>query len=477
MLESTSLEVTLEIAAATAVVSFRSFSSQERPGCWARHGKQQEKLLLNFYSFSQGKGMEVAEPLVHRSDGNFSPPEQRKGTGRRWKRHWVPQDTVLGSGKCFLLKWVTGDALNTLSTREPVEDEQEREQEHETVYLCTFEGCGKVFPEASGLRKHAHIHGEKQYICHYDGCGKRFVDSSKLKRHFLIHTGEKHFICPFEGCGKAFSLDFNLRSHMRTHTGENYHICPVEECGKRYAHEYKLKAHLRTYHDKNIPENNIVSPQVEPEREREIVVPPTKFVPPPPPPVVAPPAPVEKPFGCPVEGCSKRYIHEYKLNLHLKSAHMVQDTYDEVSRPRASEGEDDIEEASDQDVPDYEEPVQRYFEPPPPARLPSSSSSKKQTGSKPLPPPPTKAKIRVVEKPPMKSVSKKRPPPPEPTVKLNLKPPASVARNSIPRQEATDDSEETEDENENTEEEDNVQHMAGRSMRDDDDEETEDDMD
>ncbi|KAL3688531.1 hypothetical protein R1sor_014840 [Riccia sorocarpa] len=420
--------------------------------------------------------MEVAEPLVHRTDGNFSPPEQRKGTGRRWQRHWVPQDTVLGGGKCFLLKWVTGDALNTMSTREPVEDEQEREQEHETVYLCTFEGCGKVFPEASGLRKHAHIHGEKQYICHYDGCGKRFVDSSKLKRHFLIHTGEKHFICPFEGCGKAFSLDFNLRSHMRTHTGENYHICPVEECGKRYAHEYKLKAHLRTYHDKNIPENNIVSPQVEPEREREIVVP-TKFVPPPPPPVAAP-APVEKPFGCPVEGCSKRYIHEYKLNLHLKSAHMVQDTYDEVSRPKASEGEDDIEEGSDQDVPDYEEPVQRYYEPPPPpppARLPSSSSSKKRTGSKPLPPP-TKAKIRVVEKPPMKSVSKKRPPP-EPTVKLNLKPPASVARNSIPRQEAADDSEETEDENENTEEEDNVQHRTGRSMREDDDEETEDDMD
>lgn len=63
--------------------------------------------------------------------------------------------------------------MNLLSTRgEPVEEEQEPADEHETVYLCTFEGCGKIFPEASGLRKHAHVHGEKQFICHYEGCGK-----------------------------------------------------------------------------------------------------------------------------------------------------------------------------------------------------------------------------------------------------------------------------------------------------------------
>lgn len=142
------------------------------------------------------------------------------------------------------------DVLTLLQSKQHnsvVEEEQEPEEEHEVVYLCTFEGCGKIFPEASGLRKHAHVHGEKQYICQYEGCGKvislhnydegpritirvdnswlvtsniclatwltlcwyllvpvqRFVDSSKLKRHFLIHTGEKHFICPFEGCGKV----------------------------------------------------------------------------------------------------------------------------------------------------------------------------------------------------------------------------------------------------------------------------------
>ncbi|KAG6547882.1 hypothetical protein Mapa_010702 [Marchantia paleacea] len=407
--------------------------------------------------------MEVAETAVYPSDGMLVPTEQGKSTGRRWQKHWVPQDTVLGSGKCSLLKWVTEDVLNLLSARgEPVEEEQEPEDEHETVYLCTFEGCGKIFPEASGLRKHAHVHGEKQFICHYEGCGKRFVDSSKLKRHFLIHTGEKHFICPFEGCGKAFSLDFNLRSHMRTHTGENYHICPFEECGKRYAHEYKLKAHLRTYHDKNIPETNVVSPHTDP--EREIFVP-TKFVPPP----VIPPSSVEKPFGCPFEGCSKRYIHEYKLNLHLKSAHMVHDIYEDGSRPgRGSEGEDDVEEVSDQDMREYEEPVQRYYEPPP-SKVGQPSSKKRGSRA------PSKGKLRIIEKPPAKSAKRKRPAGPT-TMKLNIKPP-SAGRNVVARKEIAEDSEETEDENENTEEEDNGQQMGGRGRGEDDDEETEDDMD
>ncbi|KAL5754386.1 hypothetical protein ACOSP7_022606 [Xanthoceras sorbifolium] len=35
-----------------------------------------------------------------------------------------------------------------------------------------YEGCGNTFIDAGALRKHSHIHGERQYICHYKGCGK-----------------------------------------------------------------------------------------------------------------------------------------------------------------------------------------------------------------------------------------------------------------------------------------------------------------
>ncbi|KAG0623332.1 hypothetical protein M758_3G166100 [Ceratodon purpureus] len=293
---------------------------------------------------------------------------------RKWVKRWMPQDTILNSGKLMLQKWVTEDMVTQFSGVAAPHAEEQEVEENEILYLCTFEGCGKGFPDAGSLRKHAHTHGEKQFICHYEGCGKRFVDSSKLKRHFLIHTGEKHFVCPFEGCGKAFSLDFNLRSHMRTHTGENYHACPYEDCGKRYAHEYKLRAHMRNHHDKSIPEMSPPPMHMERERERErdqelemgryremdrerereiererererenVIIPKAKSGPP-----RQDLNASDRPFACPHPGCTKRYIHEYKLNLHLRSSHPDENLeYEGTPVGRGdSDGEDDIDEGS-----------------------------------------------------------------------------------------------------------------------------------
>ncbi|KAH7286256.1 hypothetical protein KP509_33G066500 [Ceratopteris richardii] len=239
---------------------------------------------------------------------------EQQACAPKWFKQWVPCDTVLNPGKLTLLKWVTEDMLKALEEKNP-EAEKEPEEEYELLYLCTFEGCGKSFTEQSALRKHSNVHGEKQFICHYDGCGKRFMDSSKLKRHFLTHTGERHFICPVDGCGKAFSLDFNLRSHMRTHTQENYHVCPFEDCGKRYAHEYKLRAHLRTYHEKVVlPDVKLAPPPLPASLEKEIKLQKTAVA-------ASTSASLDRPFACPYAGCDKRYIHEYKLNLHLRKEH------------------------------------------------------------------------------------------------------------------------------------------------------------
>ncbi|TYH88960.1 hypothetical protein ES332_D01G225500v1 [Gossypium tomentosum] len=176
-----------------------------------------------------------------------------KAPAVKWFKRWVPQDVVATGGKCMVLKWVNENTLKALNDKEkePEAPEPEPVPTTEVLFLCSYEGCGKTFIDAGALRKHSHIHGERQYVCHWEGCGKKFLDSSKLKRHFLIHTGERDFICPHEGCGKAFSLDFNLRSHMKTHLQENYHICPYPDCGKRYAHEYKLKNHIASHHEKN----------------------------------------------------------------------------------------------------------------------------------------------------------------------------------------------------------------------------------
>ena len=64
--------------------------------------------------------------------------------------------------------------LNALKekAKDPPASEPEPEPTTEVLFLCSFEGCGKTFIDAGALRKHSHIHGERQYVCHYEGCGK-----------------------------------------------------------------------------------------------------------------------------------------------------------------------------------------------------------------------------------------------------------------------------------------------------------------
>ncbi|KAJ4907468.1 putative zinc finger protein [Raphanus sativus] len=256
----------------------------------------------------------------------------------RWIKDWVPQDIVATGAKCYLRKWVTEETLKTLKEKEiePTTttadgSDPDSEPTSEILFLCSYDGCGKIFFDVNALRKHSHVHGERQYVCDYPGCDKKFLDSSKLKRHWLIHTGARDFVCTYEGCGKAFSLDFNLRSHMKTHSQANYHICPYSGCGKRYAHEYKLKNHLSAYHEKNAAGE---TPTYTPPAEKVSRTPKTPAA------TVYASASLERPYTCPYEGCDKAYIHEYKLKLHLKREHL----------PEENSKTPNLEEGSDQDV-------------------------------------------------------------------------------------------------------------------------------
>lgn len=270
------------------------------------------------------------------------PIYKSKAPARKWFKEWVPQDVVATGGKCYILKWVNEATLKALKEKpkEPGLTVSEPEPTTEVLFLCSYEGCGKTFIDAGALRKHSHIHGERQYVCHYEGCGKKFLDSSKLKRHFLIHTGERDYVCPHEGCGKAFSLDFNLRSHMKTHSQENYHICPYKECGKRYAHEYKLKNHISSVHQKNTPDAHV--PKYAPPVEKPVKTPKSSSA------ACGPPA-VDRPHKCPYKGCVKSYIHEYKLNLHFRNNHPGHFP-EENTRAAQSTADNEMDEGSDQDT-------------------------------------------------------------------------------------------------------------------------------
>ncbi|KAJ4833064.1 hypothetical protein Tsubulata_001038 [Turnera subulata] len=191
----------------------------------------------------------------------------------KWFKEWVPQDVVATGGKCSVLRWVTESQLNALKekAKEPPAVEPEPEPKTEVLFLCSYEGCGKIFTDAGALRKHSHIHGERQYVCHYEGCGKKFLDSSKLKRHFLIHTGERDYICPHEGCGKNSTVELvkyatppeKVTKPSKPPSGaygsassDRPHACPYEGCEKAYIHEYKLKLHLRREHPGHMAEEN-----------------------------------------------------------------------------------------------------------------------------------------------------------------------------------------------------------------------------
>ncbi|KAE9601232.1 hypothetical protein Lal_00023734 [Lupinus albus] len=317
---------------------------------------------------------------IHYSQSYFEkrPIIKSKAPAVKWVKEWVPQDVVATGGKCMLLRWVTEDTLKALKEKEkePSAPEPEPEPTTEVLFLCSYEGCGKTFIDASALRKHSHIHGERQYVCHYEGCGKKFLDSSKLKRHFLIHTGERDFVCPHEGCGKAFSLDFNLRSHMKTHSQQNYHICPYPDCGKRYAHEYKLKNHIASHHEKN--------PSVDVASVSHV----TKYTPPSEKQTKTKhsggaygSASSDRPYACPYEGCEKAYIHEYKLKLHLKREHPEHDEHAQTN------ADNEMDEASDQDA--YgggkrsNGKVQKQSKPRPNLKLPQSKVAKRKGSSTP----------------------------------------------------------------------------------------------
>lgn len=166
---------------------------------------------------------------------------------RSWVKRWVDKELVDGR-VVQMLVWCSDEQP---AIKGPIKHSN-RAAPAAKVYNCGI--CNKTFSDASGLRKHAKIHGEKLFECEVQGCNKRFIDRSKLKRHQLVHTGERPFPCPYPNCNKRFSLDFNLKSHLKLHTGDKPYKCTFSGCGKRFAQVSNLKAH-RKIHERAANQN------------------------------------------------------------------------------------------------------------------------------------------------------------------------------------------------------------------------------
>ncbi|XP_067635816.1 zinc finger protein 585A-like [Eurosta solidaginis] len=199
-------------------------------------------------------------------------------------------------------------------------------------YICTYEGCDKVFTREGTYQrhyqlKHKYVKREpRKFVCEVCGstytnatkfkehcykhapveeypfkcndCGKRYRANKSFKEHQLRHSGVKKFICPY--CGMKKPTKYELRSHINSHTKERQWSCT--NCSSVFSSSANLGRHLRVVHkglrefacsycDERFGKKETL-------RHHEMR------------------HTGEKPHGC--EICSKRFIQAVSLRTHMK---------------------------------------------------------------------------------------------------------------------------------------------------------------
>jgi len=136
--------------------------------------------------------------------------------------------------------------------------------------------CGKEMRPSHLSRHKKLVHmGEKPYECRVNGCSERFSRSEGLGDHGRTAHGHPMLKCKVEDCGLEFSAVRDLRSH---HIRAHYLEVECTQCGKI------VKKHTMLYHMKFVHRG-------------------------------------ERPVGCEISGCVKRYLNKTDLEDHMRAVH------------------------------------------------------------------------------------------------------------------------------------------------------------
>jgi uncharacterized Zn-finger protein len=126
--------------------------------------------------------------------------------------------------------------------------------EHQLIFTCTYNGCGKIFRNKYRLETHLRKHqGIKLFKCEI--CEKSFSENGTLLTHYVIHSNYKPFSCEF--CSYKCKTNPQLKHHyLKEHNESYFYKCFI--CKIKYKKKAELKHHMLIHNNEN-NNNNVLN--------------------------------------------------------------------------------------------------------------------------------------------------------------------------------------------------------------------------